>query len=264
MGSKIVLVAVITMLLLANKTWVGAGELVNGSFEDDLSIDDISLEEPNGWTDVNLPADQFYGWVDRDWATDGRYNLSLCSWFYTGFEVDDVATVSQLVTLADVNEIRFDVKLETYATGGGVWDPAKRTAVLMIDDVPVWESNDVGPDVAGEYPGQTVEISFNDSAMHKLSLGLRADVNETSIEADTVYYVYWDSIVFDFKPPLIGDFDDDYDVDACDLGMLLDLWADEVAADSKYNLYNTDDPDPNGIINFCDFTIFAKNWQKRI
>ena len=143
--------AVLMMVVLAMAS-AAEGTIVNGSFEDDGLIEDIGVEDPNGW-DVNLPDPaKFGGYVDYEWATDGTYNLTLYSDYNGNFQPNDIVTVSQPVDLAEANEIVFDLKLESYFNVA--WDPNKITAVLLIDNDVVWESNSVGADVRDEYPGQ--------------------------------------------------------------------------------------------------------------
>ncbi len=253
--------AVIIMLAFASYIRADVSVIVNGSFEDDGQINNITAPEPNGW-DVNLPPDQFDGWVFDEWVTDGSFNLTLYSDSFQAFEVNDIATLSQEVILWDVNNIIFDIELDT--SGNNVWDPNKRTAVLMIDDEVVWESNDVGPDVRDEYFNQTVNVSgLYDAGLHKLSLGLRADVNEvpTSIK----YYTEWDFIRFDLHCGdvgfLDGDFTRDCYVDANDLRILVQVWLQEVDPYDKYNLFSGDDLEPYGVINFYDFAVFFETWD---
>jgi len=252
---------VIVMLAFAGYIRADVSVIVNGSFEEDGVIGDIAAQEPNGW-DVNLPPNQFDGWVFDEWVTDGSYNLTFYSDSYQAFEVNDMATLSQEVILWDVNNIIFDIRLDTQSALK-VWDPNKRTAVLMIDDEVVWESNDVGLDVRGEYFNQTVNVSgLYDAGSHKLSLGLRADVNEgtTSIK----YYTDWDFIRFDFHCDgfgfLAGDFNRDCYVDFVDFAELVEVWRAEVQPMDERNLFEGDDTEPNGFINFYDFALYAGNY----
>jgi hypothetical protein len=253
--------AVVVMMLLTNKTKAGVSEIRNGSFEEDGLIYDITIEAPNNW-DVNVPLDNFGGWVYDDWVTDGSYNLTIYSSAYEAFEVNDIATVSQEVYLTDVNEILFDLRLDTQSASK-IWDPTKRTAFLMIDDVPIWESNDVGLDVRGEYRNQVANICVDDFGLHRLSLGLRADVNETT--TNITYYTDWDFVRFNVHCGgfgfLAGDFSRDCYVDECDLKMLAENWLDEIDPYSKYNLFHIGEMDPYGTINFLDFAIFADSWD---
>jgi len=98
MKKAIVFAAVMVMLTLANDIEARISFLVNGSFEDDGYITDITVKEPNGW-DVNVPTAQFSGWVSNSWFTDGSYSLTIYSYWYATFEANDIATVSQDVYL---------------------------------------------------------------------------------------------------------------------------------------------------------------------
>lgn len=260
MKKAAVIAATIFVLLLAGMAQAGVSIVLNGSFEDDGGIDNITEQEPNNW-DVNVPPNQFGGWVYDDWVTEGSYNLTLFSNAYKAFEVNDIATVSQMVYLTDVNEIVFDLNLDTQSSGK-IWDPNKRTAVVMIDDVVVWKSNSVGTDVRGEYLNQFADIDIDDLALHKLSLGIKADVNETT--TDIKYYTDWDFVRFNFycggNGFLPGDFSRDCCVDMNDLEILAGLWLDEVDSYHKCNLV-ADEPAPYGIIDFRDFAIFADGWD---
>ncbi len=86
---------IVVVLLFGEWVKGGVSVIVNGSFEDDGYIDYISVQEPNGWSDVNVPTSQFDGQVYHYWVTDGSYNLTLYSYWYVAFEVNDIATVSQ-------------------------------------------------------------------------------------------------------------------------------------------------------------------------
>ncbi len=267
-----VTMVVIVMLLSTNKTRASESVIVNGSFEDDGYISDITNQEPNGWTEVNLPAGQFLGWVFYDWVTDGGWNLTFCSDWHKNFEVNDIATIGQWVNMADVNDIVFDLKLFGYDDRGYnyvPWDPNKRTVVILIDgnSVPIWNSDDSGPDANDEYYGETVNISglYDDGGLHKLSLGIKVDVNEPIADSNTIYYTFWDAVGFDLHCGgngfLAGDFSRDCYVDMNDLGMLVAVWSNEVDPNDKYNLSRADEIEPYGIINFADFAIFTQGWD---
>jgi hypothetical protein len=252
--------AVLIMLMASNTIRADANSLVNGSFEADGYIDNITddITDPNtltGW-DVNVP-EQFDGWVGDYWVTDGDYSLTLHS-KPGAFEVDDIAYVWQDVYLSDVNQIFFDVHLDT---SGEDWNPALRSAVVMIDDTVVWESPKTGTDIRGEYLNQAINVSSEDWGLHRFAIGIMADVNEpqTSIE----YYTDWDNIrlgVSSCSEYLPGDFNKDCVVDVNDLAMLADVWLDEVAIDSIYNLSSAGDDEETGIVNFADFAVFADYW----
>ena len=144
---------IMLMFLIAQQSQAEVSSIVNGSFEDDGYIADITLKQPNGWSDVNIPSGKFTGYISNDWVTEGSYNLTLSSYWYTGFEANDIATVSQEVFLTDVNEIIFDLNLQTYPFNS--WDPAKRTAVVMSDGVEVWSSDDYQIPSNGEIESRT-------------------------------------------------------------------------------------------------------------
>lgn len=264
---KVKIIGVTIVVLLAG-SWARAEVcgIVNGSFEDDGYIADITVTEPNGWN-VNMPVGKFRGYVYTDWATDPydpnnpgpNYSLTLYSQSFMTFAAGDMATVSQQMDLTDVDEVVFDLMLDKNKS----WDPNVCTAVLLIDDDLVWESNSVGSDVRDEYLDQayTVEGKFKDGSPHKLSLGLRVNVAGMLFDR---YYTYWDFFecvsYCDGNGLLDGDFNRDCYVDANDLELMADVWLDEVGRYDRYNLFRSDEIDPNGIVNFLDFAIFAYNW----
>jgi hypothetical protein len=249
--------------MLAGTNWTqdGVCQIINGSFEDDGRIDDITAREPNGW-EPNVPSGKFNGTTDASWSTDGSFSLFLSSLWYKAFDANDTAIVSQDVFLDDVNEITFDLKLDTYF---GLWDPNIATVIVMIDDEIVWEPNSANPDIRGEYIGQSyaVQDKYRDGNPHKLSIGLRINI-DTQNGFSEFYRVRWDSIdcvIFcDGGGFLAGDFNRDCLVDAGDLQQAADVWLLEVESADKFNLYRDDDSDGFGTINFYDLAILADNW----
>ncbi|OHB83645.1 MAG: hypothetical protein A2Z38_08350 [Planctomycetes bacterium RBG_19FT_COMBO_48_8] len=256
-----------TMLMLFAAGWANAEvcEIVNGSFEDDGPISDITTQEPNGW-DVNVPSGQFTGKTDASWSTDGSFSLFLSSQWFKAFDANDAAILSQEVFLDNVNEITFDLKLNTY-TGSG-WDPNNATAIMLIDDEVVWEPNSASSDIRGEYIGQSyaVEDKYRDEKPHKLSFGLRINI-DTEGGFFEFYRVWWDSIecvIYCGGGGLLaGDFNRDCFVDANDLQQVTDVWLLEVVSDDKHNLFRDDDLAGFGTINFFDLAILADNWLLR-
>ena len=254
--------AMIVALFAAS--WANADicELINGSFEDDGTIGDIMAQEPNGW-DVNMPSGKFTGNTDASWSTDGRFSLAMSSRWFTAFDANDAAIVSQDVFLDDVNEITFDLKLGTYT--GLAWDPNNATAVVMIDDVIVWEPNRASADIRGEYIGQScaVEDKYRDGNPHKLSLGLKINIDTVAGFFD-FYRVWWDSIecviYCDGGGLLAGDFNRDCYVSVDDLQQIAVVWLLEVDSGDIHNLYRDDDLAGYGTINFYDLAILADNW----
>ena len=261
MVKKILFVTVVIMMLSANKLQAGVSIIMNGSFENDgHTINNIADEAPQRWRDVNLPSAWFGGSVyQTDWPTHGDYYLSLYSYALGDFDVNQTATVSQDVYLTDANEIIFNLKLDT--TYNDPWDPARRSAVLMIGPDVVWESNSVGSDVRGEYITQTYNVSeiYKDGRPHKLSVGIRAKQTETSY---IHYYAHWDFVRFDthcdcygFDYPQ-GDINRDCQVDWQDLNMLTEQWLQE-PPNYKYDLFE----DLDDIINLRDFAVLADSWM---
>ena len=265
MGNLIAIGTTMLMLFAASGAQAGVCEIVNGSFEDDGPIGDIIAQEPNGW-DVNFPSGQFTGKTEASWSTDGSFSLFLSSKWFTAFDANDAAILSQEVFLDDVNEITFNLRLNTY-TGSG-WDPNNATVIVMIDDEIVWEPNSASSDIRGEYIGQSyaVEDKYRDGNPHKLSFGLRINI-DTAEGFVEFYRVWWDSIecviYCDGGGLLAGDFNRDCFVDANDLEQVTDVWLLEVDSDDKHNLYRDDDLAGFGTINFFDLAILADNWLLR-
>ena len=253
-----------TIVMLSGTNWAqdNVFEIINESFEDDGLIDDITAQEPNGW-DPNIPSGQFTGRTDASWSTDGNFSLLIFSQWFTAFVAGDAAVVSQDVVLKDVNEITFDLKLDTYS--GLAWDPNIATAFVMIDNEVVWEPNSAGSDIKGEYAGQgyAVEDKYRDDNPHTLSFGLRVNV-DTESGFFEFYRAWWDSIdcviYCNGGGLLAGDFNRDCYVDVKDLEQVAEVWLLEVESGDKYNLYRDDDVAGFGTVNFYDLAILADNW----
>lgn len=264
MQKQVFVKAVIIMLAFAGYIRADVGVIKNGSFESPGTVWPPLTSEncPDDWNDVNLPSDKYGGWVYTDWHTHGNYNLTFFS--YGGdvvFDVNEIGMVSQHVPLTrEVNEITFDIRLDT-SSGG--WDPNMRTAVICIDGEVVWESNEVGPDVRGEYFDQSFEVpgQYKDGQFHKLSLGIRIDSNAFT---SSDYYTYWDDV--NSTPYcggfglLAGDFSHDCYVDFFDLAELVEVWLAEVRQIDERNLFGGDDTEPNGFINFRDYALYVSNY----
>lgn len=263
MKSLVIVGITMVMLSAGNRTQASVCEIANGSFESDGPINDITKHEPNGWN-VGVPAGKFGGEIDARWATDGSFSLAVFSQWFTTFTAADLATVSQQVNLTDVNEIKFDLKLDTSL--GTEWDPNRCTAVVMIDDDVVWQSNNVGSDVRGQYLDQTytVENKYRDQARHRLSFGLRVNVAETFFD---YYITRWDSIdCTSFCGEggfLRGDLNRDCYVNMDDVNLVAEAWLDKVPLEHSYNLFRGDDVVVGyGTINLFDFAVFAGGWER--
>lgn len=235
--------------------------LANGGFEADGLIGDIRVKDPNGW-DANVPVGKFSGYVANTWPTEGNYNLKLVASWFVLFVAGDEATVSQEVLLDPIDQIVFDLKLETQASTA--WDPNVCTAVALIDDDVVWESDFGRADIRGEHPDQAfaVDNKYRDGQLHRLALGLRMNTGGRFFEQ---YISQWDAVECtlrsDDEEPLAGDFNADGLVTADDLMLMATMWLFDVPADDAYNLSGVDDVDANGIVNFYDLAVFGNNWQ---
>ncbi|MHC4544887.1 MAG: hypothetical protein ACYSYL_10225 [Planctomycetota bacterium] len=252
-----VFAAVMVMLLLAQQTQAGVSLVMNGSFESDGVISDITVNTPRRWCDVNVPSDKFGGEINTLWSTHGNYSLRLYSGYAT-FTAGDMAAVSQQVYLTDVNQIIFDLRLGTIF--GYPWDSSQRSALLLIDGNVVWDSDDLIPDASGEYPNQMVDVNeiYKDADPHTLSLAMRVDV--TGTEWFILYLAQWDFVKFDTYCGGFGylpqDLNLDCYVDIFDLNMLAGEWLAE-ELNQEYDLFRGDED----IINFPDFAMFASDWQ---
>lgn len=260
---KVIVFGVLVLTFFLNTVWAEECPILNGSFEDPGDIDNISLEEPNHW-DVNMPAGKFSGEVqDVFGVTDQNWALTLSSNTYVDLEVNDIVYVYQYVCLKDVSRITFDLNLDTYPVMP--WDPAYRTAVVMIDDEVVWESNSVGDDVRGQYQGIDdgcfIDVDIDDSNERKFAIGLRVNVDENPSFG---YYADWDNITCggacDGNGFLPTDFSRDCYVDSIDYAMLAFLWEHTVDSNSEFNLSKEGDFDGFGIINFADLRLFIDDW----
>lgn len=263
---SISLVMGVIMALAGSVAWGEAGVslVMNGSFENDGEIEDITVKAPQHWCDVNVPDDdRFDGWVraNVDWLTH-HYDVDdgNCLTLYTGFGDfydGEMATVSQEVYLMDVNQVIFDLKLVT--TEGDPWPDQKRSAVVLIDysDI-IWDSNDWTPDGNGEYRNHAVTIDqkYRDSNSHILSLGIKANVSETEFFYE--YLARWDFVKFDTYCGGFGylweDLNLDCYVDMRDLEILAGQWLAE-DPNEEYDLFQ------DGIVNFRDFAFFAEYWM---
>ncbi len=254
-----VLITSAAFVLLVGQWALGGVSLVmNGSFENNGSVSDITSEAPQYWCDVNMPAGKFGGFVSTDWQSHDSYSLSIYAEQGVTMADGNEAVVSQKVYLADVNEIIFDLQLST-SYWLVPWDRLKRSAQVRVDGNVVWDSNDFTPNVDDEYLDQRVYIGdvngIHDANLHTLSLVLRAITGST----DFRHYAQWDFVKFDTHCGGFGylpeDFDKDCFVDVNDLGVLAGQWLVE-QPDYSFDLFG-DDKD---IVNFSDYAVFADSW----
>lgn len=256
MNKRICIAAMIMAAQCVSSAPAGISMIMNGSFEKNGIIEDISQDVPWRWCDVNVPQGKFSGWVYDDWSTYGDYSLTLATGVQQ-FVAGDIATVAQQVWLRDVKEIVFDLDLSSGWPAFFPWDPAKRTALAKIDNDIVWDSDDL-PIVNGVYSGQiTVSIGGYDANIpHNLSLAMRVNKNGW---ADMDYYARWDFVRFDtycggfgFMP---ADINRDCYVDMLDLEELARQWLADGPAE-KYDLFR----DEGNTVNFRDYAVFAQHW----
>lgn len=269
MKKTTVIAGAMVMLLFGNWTQAGVSVVKNGSFENDGSINPITTEDPpQYWCDVNIPSDEFGGKVDTVWSTHGyngddHYSLTLYSKALGECNDGDMAMVSQQVYLdKNVNKIIFDLKLSS-SYSPSPWDPNTRSAVVLIDGHPVWDSNDSEPDSNDEYRNQEVDITdvngIGDANLHTLSLAIKSNVNE-AFPSYVEYRAHWDFVKFDAHCGgfgyLPGDLNQNCYVDMNDLGLLADQWLTE-EPNYIYDLFQDEDD----IVNFLDFAILADGWM---
>jgi hypothetical protein len=239
---------------------IAADGFVNGSFEADGSSGDLRVKAPSGW-DVNVPGFKFSGRIVTGWSTDGAYDLSLAANWFVTFSGGEMARVSQMAVLDDVERIEFDLMLRTL--NRTAWDPNVCTAMVLIDDDVAWESRFAPGDIRGEYRDQACAIDdkFRDGLPHRVSLGLRVHAAGMLFET---YESFWDSV--EARPfcngggLLPGDFNQDCFVDYDDLAMLADKWLTEAPSYSRYNLSPIDELEDADTVNFFDLAAFGDNW----
>ena len=259
MKRTVFVTALVIAILFTNLAMANVSLVMNGSFENNGAISDISTEVPQYWCDVNLPANKFTGLVGSDWNTYGSYSLTIVVEQGTPTVADDLATVSQQVYTSDVNEIIFDLRLSCSSLWDS-WDSQIRSAIVRLDETVVWDSNDHQPDGYGEYWNQIVDISdvngIHDANLHTLSLAVRTNKNDTP---QYRYFAQWDFVKFDTYCGgfgyLPGDFNYDCYIDANDLRLLAQQW---LLDDPNYcyDLF----ADTQNTVNLYDYTVFADNW----
>ena len=85
-----------------------ACDIVNGGFDDDGRVADLSVADANGWT-ADVPKPQFSAYIFRDWATNGIYNLTILSELGKNFQIGDTVSVS---VLRDRKRRKFKLRLQ--------------------------------------------------------------------------------------------------------------------------------------------------------
>jgi len=95
--------AIMLMLFAANSANAEVCEIIDGSFEDDGTIDDITAQEPNGW-EPKVPSDKFTASIDASWSTNGRFSLFLASIWFKAFDANDSMILANNWLLTSYNE----------------------------------------------------------------------------------------------------------------------------------------------------------------
>ncbi|MBN1795855.1 MAG: hypothetical protein JW804_04215 [Sedimentisphaerales bacterium] len=235
---------------------------MNGSFEQNgHTISDITAEAPLYWCDVDIPEDKFLGKVTGDSWTHRVDSLSLELRFerFQSIEKGDTAVISQQVFIEDdVNDISFNLLL--WGLNNGNWGAGEQTALVMIDNTVIWDSNAVPLDPPGKFDG-TVYIGsenfqqFLDNDRHKLSFAVRSNIDDSSI--NDWYVARWDFVKFDKYCGGFGylttDLNQDCYVDLEDFSELALQWLD---APDKPKCDLVED----GIINILDLQVLVEDW----
>lgn len=258
-----VFIGIIAVLIMVNLAQAGVSIVKNGSFEDDGAISDVISISPNYWCDVNVPS-KFGGKVSTDWSTriEGGYSLTVYTKATIKYNEGEMAMVSQPVYLtADANQIIFDLKLSSSA---GPWNAAARSAVILIDENVVWDSNDWLADSNDEYWNQVVDITgisgVGDGNLHTLSLGIMSNVTESVIPSFIEYRARWDFVKFNAHCGGFGYLPEDLNYDCyvnfIDYAMLANFWLQNVAhPDDIYDLTADDN-----FIDEYDVMLLAASW----
>jgi hypothetical protein len=263
MMRKLGFIGVMMVVLLLGRWAEGGVSLVkNGSFEADGAISDITTDAPQHWWDVNSLSGKFKGYVSDVWSSRDGNSVSIYSKALEKYSTGEMGTISQEVYLEeDVNEIIFDLKL---STSSGVWDANNRSAVILIDGVVMWDSNEWLPDSNDEYWNQSVYIGdvsgVGDANLHTLTLALRSNVTETVMPSYVEYRARWDFVKFDLHCGGFGylaeDFNYDCYVDFGDYAMLANYWLEEVSGlNDVYDLTENDN-----VVDMNDIGVFVAGW----
>jgi hypothetical protein len=236
---------------------------MNGSFENNgHSISDITDEAPLNWCDVSVTG-EYYGWVNTGWSTHpdttGDSNsVAVASNPGESFTKGDSIRLSQQVLLeTDAGQLSFDLKL-LEGSGYG-WDPQRHSAIVMIDENVIWDSNELELDSNGEFEG-TVVVDVNhfeqflDDDWHELTLAMKTNSNFSTAKR---YQAHWDFVKFDKYCGglgfLLGDLNQDCYVTLDDFAEFATSWMDEPAS-PKGDLYD------DGFVDYNDLMLFAEDW----
>lgn len=256
--------AMLFVCLLVNRLGATVSIVKNGSFEyDDNLILTLDSQTPKYWCDANIPTDDFTAYVNDNWSSHGPqgeagHSLTFASIYDVTFEAGQTAYISQQVYPADVSILAFDVHLTSEYGSSWDWDPCAFSAVVMIDDEPIWDSNQLDFIGNGTYHVEINDINIADEGLHLLTLAMKA--NATTSEPYWIQYILrWDFVKFDTYCGGLGylphDFDRDCYVDIYDMQILAAEWLSSQSP--QFDLFADYEDD----IDFRDFAVFAAHWS---
>jgi hypothetical protein len=241
------------LLLLDGFSMAGVSIVKNGSFENDGYIGYVTQNaRPEHWCDVSYDGLKFGAYVNNNWATHGDYSLTLYNIYNATFQAGDSATVAQSVLFFNARQVSFDLGLTTDRPKYN-WDSNLFSAVLIVDETTIWDSNWAGIFGNGQYHIEVNDLDIPDG-IHTLSIGIRANAT-VSMPYYYSHIARWDLIKFDaacggagFLP---ADLTRDCVVDLNDLNAFTSGWLDP------------DGPDLTGdmAVDFADFAVLADSWM---
>lgn len=268
-------VVMVMLLLVVNYTQAGVSliRIRNGGFENDgRPIDPVTeYDAPECWSDVNVPGDKFGAKVNtEEWPAPGYGDGNSLTIYSRAFEDlfdGDTAMLSQQVYLRDANVI-FNIAL-TGTHSNYQWESEKFSAVLLIDEIPVWDSRQQGvPDGDGVYIFEvnSVDIAnsidINDANLYTVSLAMRANKDGYYF---TQYQVRWDFVKFDAHCGgfgyWAGDLNQDCYVNFIDFGILAAEWLEEPNSACIYDLVEDGMIDEYDLMYFAGTWLDCSNWQ---
>lgn len=275
MKKKLAIVLILVGLCISfSPAQVKRSLVMNGSFEQNgYVIDDILIEQPFHWCDVNIPSNAFECWVGSDWWThsldpNSGFSLSLETRLMEDIFLGEMVGFSQQVYVEDdVANLSFDLRLSGIGAGSG-WDPQQRMAVVLIDGFAVWDSNELELDSQNEFEDTVIIDSndfndFLDNDLHTLTLGLMSLVDDSF--PYRIFTADWDFVKFDKYCGGLGylasDFSQDCYVDFADFALLAQYWLLE-GPPEKYDVYEDNQVNDLDLMLFAEEWLFNSDWTK--
>ncbi|MBN1788385.1 MAG: hypothetical protein JW806_08320 [Sedimentisphaerales bacterium] len=183
---------------------------------------------------------------------------------------DDVFDPPYPYTLDDANDVPTIVTAGVGAGYDDVLPPAKPTMLMVVSptgyaDIELEWNDNSEPDLAGYNVYRS--LFSGGSSYVKINTALITDSNyvDDTAEGPTYYYAVTAVDTNDNESgysnetfnSLYGDFSGDYTVTWADVPTLVNLWL-----ETDCGLTEGIDMDGNCIINFYEFSVFAKNWHQ--